>query len=526
MGDCWTLTIGDQVIFYLYRVWPGHRAGVRRLQRDPSAPEIEVLSYDEVLSRPTLRRGTYIFTDLDRLSTAALIEAARLFRRLRENGCRALNDPARVRTRFALLRALHESGLNPINAYPAEEGSRPERFPVFIRIADAHEGPLSGLIWDQATLDDAIEAAVVAGVPRSTILTVEYAAQPIRPGVFRKSSFYRVGDHYISDVSWYGKTWRIKGDRDGLADPELYAKELQLMRENPYGKDLARVFDLANIDYGRLDFGVIDERPCVYEINTNPELFGPRFHPVAERAEGIGLRWAKLLAAFHAIDTKPDPSQKKVEVGGTSLDALQEAGAISPALFLHDLRLSQEHARRGNLSAALQFAEAAVVANPDNVKALANLSRILARLNRTNDAIAVSQRVVQVSPRRTPERRYLAKLLQKAGRFQEARDQLLAALDLSEGDWKTHLALSRVYRQLDDFERERDQLSKARALKGDDWHINLLLSRAYTKLGDDAAALGAVRRASELAPNQPEVAERLQRLSLKAAETGVSLSGS
>jgi tetratricopeptide (TPR) repeat protein len=105
----------------------------------------------------------------------------------------------------------------------------------------------------------------------------------------------------------------------------------------------------------------------------------------------------------------------------------------------------------------------------------------------------------------------------KEGAFEEARDHFLAALDLGEADWTTHLLLSRVYRKLKAFEQERDQISKALAMKKDDWYLNLLLSRAHTKLGDDAAALAAVRRASQLGPDQADVAERLQRLTRSAA---------
>src|SRR5262245_3435604 len=183
------------------------------IERDAAAPKVTVLPYDEALVQPALPKATYVFTDFDRLNTNDLVEAARLFRRLEENGCRVLNDPARVRTRFALLRGLYRSGLNPINAYSAEEDNRPTRYPVFIRIGDGHDGTLTGLLWDQSELDLAIEAAIVAGFPQSRILIIEYAAQPIRPGVFRKSSVYRVGDYFITDICWHDTFWEVKSDR-------------------------------------------------------------------------------------------------------------------------------------------------------------------------------------------------------------------------------------------------------------------------------------------------------------------------
>ena len=459
----------------------GYESGLKPLRDDPAAPDIQLLHYDEVLGKPSLVPGTYVFTDIDRLSTAARTEAARLYRRLQENGCRVLNDPARVRTRFALLRKLHQAGLNPINAYLAEAGECPKRFPVFIRIADDHRGSLSDLLSDQSALDVAIEAAVVAGFPRATILIVEYAAQPIRPGVFRKSSVYRVGDEFIPDIWWYDTSWDIKGDRDGLADEELYREELHMMRENSFAKDVAGAFALANIDYGRLDFGLVDGRPCIYEINTYPTLYGPRRHPIPERVESINLRWARLLAAFRAIDTEASSSQQLVEVAGTSVVALTDAQAVWPALRFHHLRLSQEHARRGNLSAALESARAAVAANPNSVKVLSHLSRMLRKHNRIDEAIAASMRVLEVSPRHAREREYLVDLLRQSGCFEEARDQLLEGL----------------------------------ALDGDQWQAQLMLSRIYKKLGDLSAALDAARRAAELAPDEPSVAEWLRRLPRK-----------
>ena len=193
----------------------GFEFTLERLLSDPSAPHVSPLFYDETLQKRALAKATYIFTDLDRLSVRELIAAARLYRRLQESGCRVLNDPATVRKRFALLRGLYLAGFNPINIYLADEGWSKVKFPVFIRVADAHDGPLTDLIHDQAELETALEAAVVAGIPRSTIVIVEYAAEPIRPGIYRKSSIHRVGERLITTINWHARDWRVKGDEYG-----------------------------------------------------------------------------------------------------------------------------------------------------------------------------------------------------------------------------------------------------------------------------------------------------------------------
>ena len=114
----------------------GYEFCLKPVQEDETAPKLEVLRYEEVLAKESLPDATtYIFTDFDRLNTTVRCEAARLFLRLQEAGCRVLNNPARVRTRFSLLRALHQSGLNPINVYLADEGVEPKQYPVFIRCA-------------------------------------------------------------------------------------------------------------------------------------------------------------------------------------------------------------------------------------------------------------------------------------------------------------------------------------------------------------------------------------------------------
>ena len=459
----------------------GKAACVGALLSDPSAPRTIVLPYSRALVQPVLPKATYVFTDFDTLNTLDLTDAARLFRRLKEEGCRVLNDPARVSTRFALLRQLHESGLNPINAYLAAEGSKQWRFPVFIRMADGHDGPLSDLIWDQPELDLAIEAAVVAGFPRSTILIVEYAAQTIRSGVFRKSSVYRIGDHFVSDIWWYGTSWAVKGDRDGLADQELYDEELKMMHDNSYVGAVEAAFALANIEYGRLDFGLVDGSACVYEINTNPTLFGPRSHPIPERVESLKLRWARLIAAFHAIDTESKGSRELIAVAGSSIEALTEANRVFPSLRFNHLRLSQEHDRRGDLSAALDSANAALAANPTTIQTLSQVSRILTKHNRLEDAIAISERAIELDPRATGERHQLVQLLMKVGRLNDARDRLQKAVESDSDTWMTYF----------------------------------LLSRVYAKLGDHIAALNALRRSAQLALNEGSVGEWLRRLARK-----------
>src|SRR5690606_3000761 len=117
--------------------------------------------------------------------------AALLHRLLQRNGVRVLNDPARVRQRYALLRLLKQRGLNDFDAWLPDHGQWPERYPVFLRTIASHRGPLSELLHNRAEAEAALADHLAAGHPRKDLMFVEYCAEPNADGVFRKLSVYR-----------------------------------------------------------------------------------------------------------------------------------------------------------------------------------------------------------------------------------------------------------------------------------------------------------------------------------------------
>jgi len=275
---------------------------------------VEVVTYETLLAAKTASRATYVFTDMDRLSLWQLRLAALMFRRMREQAVRVLNDPARVLSRWGLLRSLRLAGINDFDAYRVEESVRPRRWPVFLRAEGAHLGPISGLLHDWNQVVAEVERAVVKGAPLTGLLIVEYAAEPVLPGLYRKLSSFRVGPAGVAHLCVHDDQWVAKIGKTGIAPPELYDEEQRIVRENPYGPQLARVFELAGVDYGRVDFGLVRGKVQVYEINTNPEMVFGDDHPSAVRQETYRLFQSNYLAALGAIDT-PD-NDETVEIGG------------------------------------------------------------------------------------------------------------------------------------------------------------------------------------------------------------------
>jgi hypothetical protein len=145
---------------------------------------------------------------------------------------------------------------------------------------------------------------------------VEYAAEPLRPGLFRKMSAFRIGDAIVPHISVHDTVWLVKYGRKFDNIEDLYQQELELLQSNPYADHLRKVFDVAGIEYGRADFGMYQGRIQVYEINTNPHVAPPCKHPSPSRISSMKFSWVTYLKALHAIDT---PNGCAVRLGDGAL---------------------------------------------------------------------------------------------------------------------------------------------------------------------------------------------------------------
>ena len=105
---------------------------------------------------------------------------------------------------------------------------------------------------------------------------IEYAGEEVSPGVWQRLQTYCVGGAIIAHTDVVDFHWMAKGLRDkerlerhpGL--DRFIAQEHAFISRNLHADVLRRAFDLAGIEYGRADFALVDGRPQIYEINTNP----------------------------------------------------------------------------------------------------------------------------------------------------------------------------------------------------------------------------------------------------------------
>lgn len=283
--------------------------------------ELRRMSYGRALTQKRLPRATYLFTDLDRLNFWELELAARLYRQLADAGLRALNDPARVRLRYSLLRKLKDEGRNTFDVWRLEDTRRPAAsdYPVFLRTESAHRGNLTDLIETPEALEQAIETALASGMPRRELLIVQFCGEALRPGLFVKQAAFRIGDRFITAPQVMEGHWTAKYGAKGLATQEDFEDDHRAVLGNRYGDSLRGVFDSGCVEYGRVDFSIVRHQPQVYEINTNPH-YSPNLtadNPL--RVAALRCCRQAQIDAFAAIDGPA--SGRRVTIGGWQLEA-------------------------------------------------------------------------------------------------------------------------------------------------------------------------------------------------------------
>lgn len=235
------------------------------------APGFAVRRYEQLRTDQQLTGGVYIVSGVDQLGTAGRALAASLACQLEATGAaRVINHPDRALQRAALLNVLHERGFNEFRAVPITASLDSLRYPVFLRRASRHDGPLSPLLHSPAAVEAAIGWEALAGQPLDDLLIVEYL-DTSRDGEFRKYAAFAVGDRVIARSLSYGRQWMRK-HRDSLFTRAMVEEELEYVSTNPHARELAKIFSLANVEYGRIDYSLHHGRIQTWEINLNPTV--------------------------------------------------------------------------------------------------------------------------------------------------------------------------------------------------------------------------------------------------------------
>ena len=256
--------------------------------RFPSS-RLRIVPYESLVGpRVELRCGSYIFSDLERLSASERELAACVWRQLAAavpTG-RLLNDPTRVLARYELLRSLHASGWNRFRALRATEPLEGLRFPVFLRNEHEHGGSLTPLLASPRELQRALSWAWLQGHRLQDLLVMEFCDTSDEAGIYRKYSAFVVGDRILPRHLIFSRHWLVK--KPDLETAATRSEAETYLETNPHAAWLREIFALAGIEYGRIDYSMLNGRPQVWEINTNPT---------------VGRLAVRLTEAFDALDT-------------------------------------------------------------------------------------------------------------------------------------------------------------------------------------------------------------------------------
>lgn len=268
---------------------------------------VNVVHYESRPWRRPAAPGVWVFTDLERLETDELVASAEFASRLQADGqrWRVLNDPARVLCRYELLQRLADEGINEFRAYRMSELPETARYPIFLRRERDHSGRQSSLLASPDALRHALEEdRALARAP--DLLAVEFLPYEREDGLFVKYSVMRAGLMLVPRHMLFSRDWEVK--YPDQVEETLVAEEADFLARMPRANELTRLFGLAGIDYGRIDYTLVDGRIQVFEINTNPTLV-----PGVEKLDSS--RWAgqatsarQLNEAFRGLNAGfPEP---------------------------------------------------------------------------------------------------------------------------------------------------------------------------------------------------------------------------
>ncbi len=268
---------------------------------------IRLAGYVKLFSMTDLPKATYIFTDLERLTVVGLHRVAAIWKQLQESDPRIglYNDPLRVKRRYELLRHLHATGINSFDVRRAADVVTGCRFPVFLRRESDHAGPTSALIENEDDLQTAIDALATLGKFRDDHIVTEFCGAPDDTGAYVKYGCFRVGDRILPQNRLVGRQWCVK--KFEYFDETVIARDLAYVHSTDHNATVRRVFDIAAVEYGRVDYSIVDGRLEFYELNTNPHNSYRTMDAIPESREYFT---PLFIDALLALDCPADPKER------------------------------------------------------------------------------------------------------------------------------------------------------------------------------------------------------------------------
>ncbi len=194
--------------------------------------------------------------------------------------------------------------MNDFDVIRGDERRWPGRYPVFLRHEQDHGRPLTtDLFQNQEELAGALNRAGAEGISLRGLLIVGYAAEAFDGTWFRKFNTFRVGSEVFAHHLVVEDSWIVKYGKEGVKLPEEYkVYEQEFVKGNWNADILRRVFEMAGIEYGRADWGIVGGKVQVYEINTNPQISADPGSTNPTRRATVAMSTRKLCDSLAALE--------------------------------------------------------------------------------------------------------------------------------------------------------------------------------------------------------------------------------
>jgi len=207
-----------------------------------------------------------------------------------------------------------------------------------------------------------------------TLLVVEYLDTADAGGLYRKYSSFMVGGRVVPCHVDCSRGWMVK-DTD-IVDEGIMAEELNYVQTNPHREWLEETFRLAGVDYGRIDYGMLNGKGQVWEINTNPVVILTPDHYQEIHMPVKRTFAAHIAPAFEAADSLGDVATRVPIV-------------VDPALIRRlDTEQAEQRRLRARRAFMRRFTRMRVVRAARKVirPMITPISPLLARLSRNREA--------------------------------------------------------------------------------------------------------------------------------------------
>jgi len=107
----------------------------------------------------------------------------------------------------------------------------------------------------------------------------------------------------------------VKLGEIGSVGEDFFEEEKNRMNEILFEPEVRRAFEMSNIEYGRVDYGIVDGKPQFYEINTNPDVSFSAEHRSQARVESRKMFVANFKAALAALPPVDQTARIRVRDG-------------------------------------------------------------------------------------------------------------------------------------------------------------------------------------------------------------------